>query len=120
VGADDDEIGAAGGGGQRLEHRPVQHLGADAPVDAGLTDRPEHLGLQPVVRSEPAPQEQPAPLERIAVGLVEDQDGDDRGFPAGGLAERPDQGALRGRRAVHLDDEPGVLPARQQRGEAQR
>ena len=47
--ADDDQVGAAGGGGERLEDRPVEDGGPGAPVHAGLRDRPEHLRLQPVV-----------------------------------------------------------------------
>ena len=43
-------------------------------------------------------------LERIAVRGVEDADGDDGRLAAGGLAQRPHQGAVAGGRAVDLDD----------------
>ena len=60
------------------------------------------------------------PVERIAVRGVEDADGDDGRLPAGGLAQRPDQRPVAGGGAVDLDDQPGVLPAGQQRRKLQR
>ena len=41
-----------GGGEQRLEDRPLHDGGPGTAVHAGLGDRPEHLGLEPVVGRE--------------------------------------------------------------------
>jgi hypothetical protein len=90
-------------------------------VHPGLPDRPEDLRLQSIVCGKPGPEEQSArALEWIAVGLFQHEYGDDGRLSSRCLTERPDKAAVGGRGTVDLDDQPGVLSARQQRGQTQR
>ena len=86
------------------------------PCTAGLGDGAQDLRLQPVVHVELGAQRVAVGAgERIALGGVEDADGDDRRLPAGGLAQRPDQRTVGRRRPVDLDEQPRALPTGQQR-----
>ena len=99
-------------GEQGLEDRPLEDGGAGAAVHAGLGDRPEHLGLEPVVGGELGARRARGaePSSGSPSGASQDADRDDGRLAAGGLAQRP-HAARRGRRPIRR-------PRRRARGSA--
>ena len=112
TGAHDDEVGAAGGGGQGVEDGAVQDGGAACgpwtPVSAMA--RSTCASRRSWAASWARTRHPGGARQRIAVRGVEDADGHDGRLAAGGLAQRPDERPVGGR--------PSRRPRRPARGSA--
>ena len=108
-----------GGGRERREDGAVEDGGAGPAVHAGLGDGAQHLGLHPLEQGVGVAEGGPR-TERDVVRIVEDGERDDGALAPRGLAQRPDQRALTGRRSVDLDEQVRGGTAGEQRAQAQR
>ena len=108
---DDDQVRAAGGAGLGLE------TAVGCGLDAGLGDRTQDLGLQ---RSWAASVPARGRTRRVAAGASRTVTATTVASRRAASRRAQTSPVVRARRPVHLDEQPGGLPAGEQRREAER